>query len=422
MRFLLASLAAVFVSTTAAVAVAASPDAASPKPNVVILLSDDQAYTDYGFMGHPQIATPHLDQLAKASLTFTRGYVPTSLCRPSLMTILTGRYAHEHLVTGNDPSPGTNRSEILQHVKRAQMLPAILKQQGYQTLQTGKWWEGSPELGGFTSAMTHGDPARGGRHGDEGLKVGRQGIQPIRDFLDQVKSDPFMIWYAPMLPHTPHNPPERWIAKYRGKDPSVHVNRYHAMCSWWDETCGEVLKELDDRGLSENTIVVYLCDNGWIQDPIAPKYAARSKRSPNEGGVRTPIMIRWPGHIEPRQETAALASSIDVVPTLCSLLALKAPDGLPGIDLTALKAGEKRPGDVVYGEIFEHDIPDVTKARPGLMYRWCIQGNWKLIVSADQSSIELYDLSADPSETKNLAAEQPAKVAELSKLLDAWWK
>ncbi|ADB18307.1 sulfatase [Pirellula staleyi DSM 6068] len=392
------------------------------RPNVVILLSDDQAYTDYGFMGHPQITTPHLDQLAKESLTFTRGYVPTSLCRPSLMTLLTGRYAHDHLVTGNDPSPGTNRAEILQHIQRLKVLPAILREQGYKTLQTGKWWEGSPELGGFTSAMTHGDPKRGGRHGDEGLKIGRQGIQPIKDFLDSTGKEPFFIWYAPMLPHTPHNPPEEWIAKYRGKNNSVHVDRYHAMCSWWDHTCGEVLAELKNRKLEENTIVVYLCDNGWIQDPIAPKYAPRSKRSPNEGGVRTPIMLKWPGHITPRFDQTTLASSIDVVPTLLRALQLDVPKDLPGIDLVSLREGQNRPGNALFGEIFEHDIPDVTKAHPGLMYRWCIQDTWKLIVSADGKSVELYDLKSDPGETKNLAAAAPDRVQAMLTLLDRWWK
>ena len=110
---------------------------------------------------------------------------------------------------------------------------------------------------------------KGERHGDDGLKIGRETMQPMYDFVDQAVADkkPFFLWYAPLLPHTPHTPPERLLAKYRGKTPSEHVAKYWAMVEWFDETCGELLKFLDDRKLAENTIVVYVTDNGWIQDP-----------------------------------------------------------------------------------------------------------------------------------------------------------
>jgi len=221
-------------------------------PNIVILLSDDQGWTDYGFMGHPQIQTPHLDRLAKQSVVFTRGYTPTSLCRSSLMTIISGLYPHRHLVTGNDPPKGTDRREMLRHVRRTPTLPKLLAEQGYVSFQTGKWWEGNFAEGGFTAGMTHGDPERGGRHGDEGLKIGRQGLQPIYDFLEANKGKPFFLWYAPMLPHQPHNPPERLLAKYKEKTDSLFVAKYWANCEWWDETCGELLGYLDKRvaGLS----------------------------------------------------------------------------------------------------------------------------------------------------------------------------
>jgi uncharacterized sulfatase len=211
----------------------------STPPNVVIILSDDQAWGDYGFMGHPQIQTPHLDRLAKESLVFTRGYTPVSLCRASLMTIITGQYPRQHLITGNDPPKGTDRREMLKHVRRTPTLPKLLVDKGYVSFQSGKWWEGNFAEGGFTAGMTHGDPAKGGRHGDLGLKIGRDGLQPIYDFLETNRGKPFFLWYAPMLPHTPHNPPERLLAKHRDKTDSEHVAKYWAMCEWWDETCGE---------------------------------------------------------------------------------------------------------------------------------------------------------------------------------------
>src|SRR5687767_12583376 len=210
MRQLILSLACAAALLTGAIAALS----AERPPNVVILLSDDQGWSDYGFMGHPHIQTPHLDQLASQSLVFTRGYTPTSLCRASLMTIITGQYARQHLVTGNDPPQGTDRREMLKHVRRTPTLPKLLAERGYVSFQSGKWWEGNFVEGGFTAGMTHGDPTRGGRHGDLGLKIGRDGLQPIYDFLESAKGKPFFLWYAPMLPHSPHNPPERLLAKY----------------------------------------------------------------------------------------------------------------------------------------------------------------------------------------------------------------
>jgi arylsulfatase A-like enzyme len=275
----------------------------SSRPNIVLIISDDQAWTDYGFMGHSAIETPHLDQLARESIVFRRGYVPTALCRPSLMTLVTGHYAHKHGVTGNDPSPkyarpGTpeereRRAELITFIDRLETVPTLLAERGYLSHQSGKWWEGNYRRGGFTHGMTRGFPEPGGRHGDDGLKIGREGMEPIREFLDEAVSRdrPFFVWYAPFLPHTPHNPPERLLEKYRTEDRPLTVAKYFAMCEWFDETCGELLEMLEQREVRDNTLVIYVTDNGWIQDPESPGYAPRSKQTPYEGGVRTPILF-----------------------------------------------------------------------------------------------------------------------------------
>lgn len=397
-------------------------EGAERPPNVVVILSDDQAWTDYGFMGHPRIQTPHLDRLAKESLVFTRGYVPTSLCRPSLMTLLTGLYAHQHLITGNDPPKGTDRREMLKQVRRLPTLPKLLGAKGYASFQSGKWWEGAPAEGGFTAGMTHGDPARGGRHGDVGLDIGRKTMQPVLDFIDANQERPFFLWYAPMLPHSPHNPPERLLAKYRPLTDSIHIARYWAMCEWWDETCGQLLDHLTKRKLDENTLVVYVTDNGWIQDPASPKFAARSKRSPHEGGVRTPILVRWSGKIAPKRDETSLVSSIDLAPTMLAACGVPAPEGLPGFNLLEVASGKRAAHAALFGEIFEHDIPNLDEAAPGLMFRWCIDGDYKVIVPKNGAGIELYHLAADPHETKNLASAEPARVKALQAKLDEWWK
>jgi uncharacterized sulfatase len=404
----------------AAFALALSPlvinsSAAERPPNVVMLISDDQAWTDYGFMGHDAIETPRLDALAKQSLVFTRGYTPSSLCRPSLMTMITGLYPHQHGVTGNDPPQGVNRGEMLKHVARAQTLPKILARHGYASFQSGKWWEGNYQNGGFTDGMTHGDPKRGGRHGDEGLKIGREGLQPVFDFIDGCDEKPFFLWYAPMMPHSPHTPPERLLKKYATGDRPLPVAKYYAMCEWWDETCGQLLDYLDENELSENTLVVYVTDNGWIQDPDSPRYAPRSKRSPNEGGVRTPIMFRLPGKIEQRREESSLASTIDLVPTILAACGFESSAKLPGVDLLSQSRVD------VFGEIFEHDVADIDDPQASLQYRWVIDGDWKLIVPKEGKNSELYNLKDDPFENENLAAKKPDVVRRLNNRLDEWW-
>src|SRR5690606_25292792 len=301
--------------------------AAQRPPNIVLIISDDHAWTDYGFMGHPVIETPHLDQLARKSAVFPRGYVPTALCRPSLATLITGLYAHQHQISGNDPSHALAdpkspayrqlQQRLIGHIDRHPTLPKLLAERDYLSHQSGKWWEGHFSRGGFTHGMTRGFPQPGGRHGDDGLKIGRDGMAPVFEFIDlAIEADkPFFIWYAPFLPHTPHTPPQRLLDKYQSRVDSLPIARYYAMCEWFDETCGALLDHVEQHELTEKTLLVYVGDNGWIQNPDGPGYAPRSKQSPYEGGTRQPILLSWPGTITPQQRDE-LVSSIDLVPTM----------------------------------------------------------------------------------------------------------
>jgi arylsulfatase A-like enzyme len=403
---------------------------AKETPNVVLIISDDQAWGDFGFMGHDVIQTPRLDRLASESLVFTRGYVPASLCRPSLAILATGLYPHQHKITSNDPPKRLPKEEFLgqrcqqiANIDRVPTLPRILAARGYLSLQTGKWWEGHHSRGGFTHGMTHGDATRGGRHGDEGLKIGRQGMQPIFDFIEASGDRPFFIWYAPFLPHSPHNPPQRLLDKYVDKTDSIHVARYWAMCEWFDETCGELLDYLDEKKLADDTLVLFVVDNGWIQTVDSPRYALRSKRSQYDGGLRTPIMLRWRGRIHPRRDDKTLASSIDLVPTILAACGLAPTSDMQGVDLLDARALAAR--DTIFGEIFEHNAVDIHDPASSLKYRWCIEGAWKLILpdaaNVPNARVELYNVSADPYEKKNLAQSDPDRVARLRGLIDGWW-
>jgi arylsulfatase A-like enzyme len=402
---------------------AASLSAADARPNVLLILGDDQSWTDFGFMGHPVIQTPHLDRLAAESGAFPRGYVPSSLCRASLATLMTGRYPHEHKISGNDPPQGTDRREMLRHIRSLPTIPKWLVEKGYASLQTGKWWEGNYREGGFTHGMTHGDPARGGRHGDLGLKIGREGNAAVAEFLDSQKGKPFFVWYAPMLPHTPHNPPERLLSKYRSDDRPLPIAKYFAMCEWWDENVGDVLAMLDQRGLRDNTLVIFVTDNGWIQQPNGNGFAPKSKRSPYDGGLRTPILVRWPGQVAPAKFDTPV-SSLDIIPTILKAAGITPPTELPGRDLIEIaKQGGQSDRTALFGEIFDHDIADLDRPAKSLQYRWTLsEGRWKFILPADSNAPpELYDVLADPHETSNLAVKQPDLVRKLTESLDAWW-
>ncbi len=437
-----------FIAAVSLAAGFAAPEAGADErpPNIVFILSDDQSWTDYGFMGHPHIETPNLDRLASRSALFPRGYVPTALCRPSLATLITGLYAHQHGITGNDPShalaaPNSPRyrelqADLISRIDRQPTVPRWLAERGYLSHQSGKWWEGSFSRGGFTHGMTRGFPEPGGRHGDDGLKIGRQGMEPIFEFIDQAveADDPFYLWYAPFMPHTPHTPPQRLLDKYLDRVESPLVAKYYAMCEWFDETCGELVDRIEDKGLSDNTLIIYFCDNGWIQNPTAPGYAPRSKQSANEGGTRQPLMLCWPGEIPPRRYDD-LVSSVDVVPTILSAAGIEVPESLPGLDLLPLvRDGEPLDRDIIFGESFAHDIADLDDPEASLLYRWAIRGRWKLLLTYDgqvgryasshprtERRPQLFDLIADPHEETNLAADHPEQVASLAAEIDRWW-
>jgi len=202
------------------------------------------------------------------------------------------------------------------------------------------------------------------------------------------------------------------LKKYQDKVDSPHVAKYYAMCEWFDETCGQLLDYLDKKKLSDDTLVVFVTDNGWIQLTKRSGYAPKSKRSPNDGGVRTPIMLRWPGKIKPAKYNMPVIS-VDLAPTILAACGLKPDAAMQGINLLDICKGEKPKRKAVFGEVFAHDQVDIDDPVPSLLYRWCVQDRWKLILSAKSANPQLFDILADPHETKNLAAANAAVVKQL---------
>ena len=407
---------------------------AAERPNVVFILSDDQGWNDYGFMGHPHIQTPTLDKLASESLVYERGYVTAPLCRPSLAGMITGLYPHQTGIRGNDPllpagATKKGNPELSLRLRNRMTAPMAnhpsfirsLKENGYATLQTGKWWEGDPKAGGFTDAMTHGDPTKGGRHGDEGLKVGRATMQPYYDFVDKAVTNeqPFFVWYGVFLPHSPHNAPKRFYDKYKDVAPNDPTAWYWANVDWFDETCQQLLGYLDEKGIAENTIIVYACDNGWVPNPDQRNRYTRSKREPVEAGIRTPIMVRHLGKVKPVRDKDTLASTIDIAPTILRACGVEPPKEMTGLDLRETAALAER--NRIFVETYEHDsdLDQLDDLNSGLVARVVIDGWDKLIARPDRT--ELFDLKNDPDDRQNIAADNPKRVDGLSEILEARW-
>jgi len=390
-------------------------------PNVVMIVGDDQGWTDFGFMGHKVIRTPRLDRLAGESAVFPFGYTPCSLCRASLATLLTGLYPHQHRICCNDPPAGVDRSAMHPFMRSAPALPRLLGRSGYRSLQTGKFWEGHFSNAGFT----HGQTTNQDRHiARKTPQIGRDTMQPIYDFIDQSGSTPFFVWYAPMMPHQPHTPPERILKHYRpGRD--LNLARYYAMCEWFDETCGQLLDFLDRRKLRDRTLVTFCIDNGWIQPTVPEKLKGpfggpRGKRSPYDGGIRTPVLLRWPGHTRAGRYDD-LVSTIDLAPTILAACGLAIPKQMPGINLLPAASGKEHlKRNAVFGEIYTHDCHKLGHPELDVTHRWVREGEWKLIVPADGKNVELFHLRRDPEEKHDLARTEAGRVLRLRGVLAKW--
>lgn len=438
------------------------------RPDIVYIVADDQSWTDFGFMGNGRVHTPNLDALAARSARFPNGYLPSSVCRPSLVTLLTGLYPHQHGVHFNHGPPGNAgynrmtsaeeyvrvRSREFELIRRVPTLPRLLGEvAGYRSFQTGKFWEGHWRNGGFTGGMTvfEAPPpeqtfggvrklASGERvahgNGDIGLRIGRETMEPICRFIRDCEKDetPWLVWYAPYLPHQPHDSPERFYELARSR-PGVaeHEIPYFASVAQFDETVGELVRFVEKEGDPGNTLFVFVSDNGWSPSRNRQKgrevefaHTRKSKRAPFDEGVRSPILLRWDGVVAPATHEE-LVSSIDIVPTLLRLAGVEeSTEDLPGRDLL----GELDPDRAVFGEIYPGDATGLDNPEKDIAYRWCRQGRHKLIVPVSANpwggyldGPALYDVVADPGETRNRIGDPATRAlaGDLRKRLDEWW-
>jgi arylsulfatase A len=432
----------------------------SERPNVVMILADDQAYRDFGFMGSREVHTPNLDRLAARSARFPNGYVSMSVCRPSLATLLTGLYPHQHGIHFNHPPPGLGAMRRLTaeqyHQTRAgadylirnvPTLPRILARHGYACLQTGKHWEGGYRTAGFTQGMTLGLPAdrlgpvTGTRkqqngewvahgNGDAGLVIGRETMQPIYDFVDaHAGRQPFFVWYAPFLPHTPFDAGEEFRKVYEGKNIPPHLLPYYAEIARFDQTVGELMEYLEKKSLLDSTLIVFVSDNGFRPHATKKERANyRSKLSQFEDGLRTPMLLRWDGRVKPGGHPQ-LVHTVDLLPTILSAVRMseEVTPRMRGIDLLPAALGyealAERP---MFGAIYPNDAREYGRPSLDVRGRWVREGDFKLVVPGPAKpllELSLFELKSDPEERENLAEkpEYSARISAMKGLLDGWW-
>jgi arylsulfatase A-like enzyme len=413
--------------------------ARAERPNVVIILTDDQGYADVSANGGKDVLTPNIDRLAKEGVLFANMRSNCTVCSPSRAAILTGRYPDRAGVPGVIRTKPQDSWGFFD--PSAPTLADCLKQAGYHTALIGKWHLGLeapnlPNLRGFDlflgflgdmmdSYTTH------LREGNNYMRRNADVIDPqghatdvftawACDYLkERAKARaPFFLYLAYNAPHFPIEPPDEWLARVKAREPGLPEKRAKnvALVEHLDAGIGRVLAALDETGLASNTLVAFLSDNGGSlphgqrNDPWRD-----GKQSHYDGGLRVPFLVRWPGVVQAGSRCAYAGQSFDLFPTCLEAAGAPLPAGLDAVSLLpALKGGSlaaprdlyfvRREGGVAYG---------------GKSYEALIRGDWKLMQNDPYSPLELYNLKDDPQEAKNLAASETKVFTELAAALRA---
>lgn len=437
-----------------------APDAAvknKGKPNIVLLIGDDQGYPYFGFMGADYVNTPNMDRLAESGTLFTQGYVPANHCRPSLQTLLTGtlpiQYEQEveKLLEAEkkknrryaDLTPEDKNkweTDFRHHaMKNFETLPKYLKKEGYVTFQGGKWWEFHYENGGFDEGMTTGwteeerkDGSRWFKKfmGGDGLKLGRATIEPVYDFIEKNAGKPFFIWYAPELPHYPFDAPEKYYAQYKDRENfSESAKRYYANCTWFDDGVGELVSYLKEKDLYVNTLFIYVNDNGWEQAPTQEfkgdgfrwnNGGDKGKLSMFDQSFHTPIIFSWKGKIKAGERRADLMASADILPTILDLIGAEIPDDLWGKSYKpVILDGEKGGRDVVIGRITQLRSDTDAMGRQAEGY-WLRSPEWFFKWNVTDKKKALFDMKKDPNNDTDVLPEHPDLEKEFTARIEDW--
>lgn len=423
------------------------------KPNVVLFLVDDMGWTDAGVYGSDLYQTPNIDKMAAEGMLFTDGYAACTVCSPTRSSIMTGKYPANtnttDWITGhNKPFAKMQIPEWNKKLDTEEYtLAEAFKEQGYRTIHIGKWHLGEdqkywPENQGFdvnVGGHSGGSPKANGGNGyfspynNPRLKDGNDGeylterlSSEAVKFIKENKDSTFFMNFWLYNVHTPLQAKQEKIKKYKGlvNDSMYHINPiYSAMVEHMDDALGEVINALKENGLEDNTIVVFHSDNGGLKGnfengrkKVTDNYPLRSgKGDMYEGGVRVPLIFKWPEKIKKGTINNTPAISPDLYPTLLALTGQELRSKVDGIDLSPILLGE---GIVERDAIYWH-YPHyhLEGAKP---YSAIRKGDWKLIQVFEHEDLELYNLKDDIGETNNLALTNKEKVIELMLDLNTW--
>lgn len=409
----------------------------SVKPNILLIMADDLGYADVSFTGGKDIPTPNIDRIAKEGIFLSQFYVTCPYCAPSRAAVLTGRY-QQRFGMDNNPRDGSAEDGI---GAGEVLLPVQLKAAGYRTGLVGKWHLGAgeehhPNRRGFDEffGTVHGghqyvpvDPMRLSEHWRfYADNLQRNGVKAVHDryvtdqftdeavrFISESAGCPFFLFLSYNAPHTPlQAPPELEAGFVHLKDPKRIT--YAAMVRSLDNGVGRVLTQLDQAGLSENTMVIFMSDNGGRTDSGASNAPYKGRKGdPLEGGVRVPFAMRWPGKIRPGSVSGEMVSALDLFPTLAAAGAqLPAGVDLDGFNLDpVLRSGSwgTPPRDRLFWRQLSGDR--VVKA--------VRLNGWKWGVTRHKAEF-LHEIDSDPFEKNNRLKDLPEQAEELRKEFENW--
>lgn len=414
-------------------------------PNIILLVGDDQGYPYFGFMGADYVQTPNMDKLAASGTLFTEGYVPQNHCRPSLQTLMTGTLPTDYdmdvdKIIEERSIPEDSVVEFKHHVmKYFETLPRILKKQGYTSFQGGKWWEFNYQNGGFDEGMTKGwKKGDKGKNewflqfmGGEGRQLARATMQPVYDYVENNSDKPFFIWFAPELPHYPFDAPNKYYNIYKDKDMTESAKRYYANCTWFDDGVGELVRYLKEKGEFDNTLFVYVNDNGWEQEPYQ-EFRADSLRWHNGGdkgklsvydqSFRTPIIFSWKDKIKAGATSKALMHSADIPATILDYIGVETPDNYFGRSYKSLvEDTNKKDREIIIGKATQMRSEEDMMGMKIEAY-WARTDDWFFQWNLTLETIALFDMNKDPRNDDNLAESNPELIKEFKDKIEAWKK
>jgi len=417
----------------------AKPPVESRRPNILFLLIDDMGWPDLACYGHKFHETPNIDRLAQQGMKFTDFYAATPVCSSTRSTIQTGQYSARTCITDFIPGHWRPFEKLIVPPIEHHLSPSIktpgdaLKEAGYATGYFGKWHLGSesahgPDKHGYdVTARTIGKEFHAGRNRKA---PGPKRIGLLTDqtlwFIENSRDRPFFVTLSHHAVHIPLEADPDTIAKYRNKPkPAEGVNHpvYAAMTENLDESIGRILRKLDELKLADNTLVVFTSDNGGLRkiytgvgEVVSTNAPLRDEKGTiYEGGIRVPMIVRWPGVVKPRTTCGQPATTADLLPTFCQ--AADAPTPKQPIDGSSLVPLLRDSCATLGRDAIYFHYPHYHHSRPAGAIR---AGDWKLIEFFDGAPIELYNLRDDVGESTNLAAKMPDKAKQLQQMLADW--